>query len=52
MHESNEITHIAGGLWLPQDSETQITRGFAFLEFSNPKVQLAAFSIVPWRIMS
>ena len=23
---------------MPQDTQTQVTRGFAFLEFSNPKV--------------
>ena len=28
----------AGGLWMPQDPKTQVTRGFAFLEFSSPKV--------------
>lgn len=27
-----------GGLVLPQDPETNMTRGFAFIEFSNPNV--------------
>lgn len=32
----------AGGLWLPVDSETKATKGFAFIEFMNPEQAAAA----------
>lgn len=36
----HEGLYVAGGVFMPQDSETNLTQGFAFVEYNTPQVSL------------